>query len=76
MSEKSRLYRTGKEINHSIKTQQHDFEVFHAREFELVVDGLSAFLPGRPPIIFGRKSLTNHKKCYVTKYIRRTEGTK
>ena len=46
MSEKSRLYRTGKEINHSIKTQQHDFEVFHAREFELVVDGLSAFLPG------------------------------
>jgi hypothetical protein len=46
MSEKSRLYRTGKEINHSIKTQQHDFEVFHAREFELVVDGLSAFLQG------------------------------
>jgi hypothetical protein len=50
MSEKSRLYRTGKEINHSIKTQEHDFEVFHAREFELVVDGLSAFLPGGRPI--------------------------
>jgi len=28
------------------KTQLQDFEVFPAREFELVVDGLSAFLPG------------------------------
>ena len=28
MSEKSRLHRTRKEIIHSIKTQQQDFEVF------------------------------------------------
>jgi hypothetical protein len=32
MSEKSRLQRTRKEIIHSIKTQQQDFEVFQARD--------------------------------------------
>ena len=45
MSEKSRLHRTRKEIIHSIKTQQ-QVEVFPAREFELVIDGLSVS-PGK-----------------------------
>jgi len=40
MSEKSRLHRTRKEIIYSIKTQQKDFEVLLAEEFEMD-DGFS-----------------------------------
>ena len=38
MSEKSYLRRIRKEIIHSIKTQQHAFEVFLDKEFDLVLD--------------------------------------
>jgi hypothetical protein len=42
MSEKSYLRRIRKEIIHSIKTQQHAFEVFLDKEFDLVLDVMRA----------------------------------
>jgi len=49
MGEKSRLYRTGKEINHSIKTQEQDFEVFPARDDTLPLWWTLPYPPGLLP---------------------------